>query len=181
MAKKSKGTEPPVRKSFLIFGGIIVAVAVLGFVVSTFVLGGGGGGGEEPAPATSSAPVPNTGAPGSDGVPATGGATNKFPKNELKPGGRNPFSAKGGGATVAASTASAPSAAAAEETKAHTWQLLDLKSDEATILVDGKKNIVKVGEEVIDGYTFNSVTGKCITVKGNSVFGLCPGAQPITL
>lgn len=185
MAKKTKGSEPPVRKSFLIFGGIIIGVAVVGFVVSTFVLGGGGGGPEVTTPITSSAPT-TTGtepaAPASDDVPATGSTTGNFPKNDLKPGGRNPFSAKGGSApaastSVAASTAATP----VEQAKAHTWQMLDLKSGEATILVDGKKKIVKVGEELVEGYKLNSVTGKCVTVKGASVFGLCPGAQPITL
>jgi hypothetical protein len=184
MAKRSKSAQPPVRKSFLVFGGIVIGVAVLGFVVSTFVLGGGGGGDDAApaAPVTSSAPagaVPNT-----DGTATDGGPTSSVPKNELTPGGRNPFSrALGGGSTFSAASTSAtsPVEAPVKATKTHTWQMLELESGDATILVDGKKKIVAVGETLIEGYTFNSITGKCVTVKGSSVFGLCPGAAPITL
>ena len=92
---KTKTAEPPVRKSFLVGGAIVIAIALIAFVLNTFVLGGGGGGGggeitvPSSAPTTTSAPA---GVPGSDSNPVTGsGDTTGFPKNDLTPGGRNPF------------------------------------------------------------------------------------------
>jgi hypothetical protein len=183
MAKKKKADEPAVRKSFLVFGGVIIGVAILGFVVSTFLVGGGGGGEEVTKPISSSAPTTGSDTSGSTGTPATGATTGTFPKNELKPGGKNPFSPRAAGAAASTTETTVASAAvqAAESDATHTWQMLELKSGSATILVDGKKKVVKVGETLADGYKLNSVTGKCVTVKGSSTFGLCPGAQPITV
>jgi hypothetical protein len=58
--------------------------------------------------------------------------------------------------------------------------MLELDGKTATILVDGKKKVVSVGDTLIGDYKFNSITGKCVTVKGASTFGLCPGAAPFT-
>jgi hypothetical protein len=184
MAKK-KAAEPAVRKSFIVGGGIVIGVAILGFVLSTFVLGGGGGGDEDTGPVTTPAPVssanPGT-VPGSDGVPTTDTDTSKFPANELKPGGRNPFNAQAKGSAptsfAAASAGSADVTKAVKPVTAHTWQMLELADGKATILVDGKKKIVSVGDPLVGDYKFNSITGKCVTVKGSTTFGLCPGAAP---
>ncbi len=96
MATRTKTAEPPVRKSFLVGGGVIIAIALVAFVLNTFVLGGGGGGGEDTTtPTTTSAPISTSapgGVPGSDNNPVTGTDTSRFPRNDLTPGGRNPFS-----------------------------------------------------------------------------------------
>lgn len=185
---KSKTAQPPVRKSFLVGGGVVIGIAILAFVVNTFVLGSGGGGGDIPAPSTipgSTDTGTDTGStgvvPGSDGnpIPNPGVDTSRFPKNELTPGGRNPFQAKGGsGGTVAAAAAASAPAPDVETVKSYTWQMLDLKDGKATILVNGTRKIVKVGDKLIGDYTLNSITGQCVTVKGTSTFGLCPGAAP---
>jgi hypothetical protein len=63
----------------------------------------------------------------------------------------------------------------------HTWQLLDLKGDDATFLVDGKKVAGKaLKAEIVKGYTYNSVTNAtCVTVLHDAqAFALCSGAAP---
>lgn len=96
MATKVKTAEPPVRKSFLVGGGVVIAIAILAFVLNTFVLSGGGGG-DIPLPSTAPGQTTTTdtsgGGPGSDNNPVTnpGTDTSGFPKNDLTPGGRNPF------------------------------------------------------------------------------------------
>ena len=84
MAKKSKEQQPAVRKSFVIFGAITVAVAALAFVLVTFV--GGGGGGGSSASKSPSSQTPATQAEDSSGNVQSGG-----PGEGLRPGGRNPF------------------------------------------------------------------------------------------
>ncbi len=83
MAKRSNEQQPAVRKSFLVWGGIVVAIAGLAFVLMTFLGGGGGSGEASNAP---SSPAPATQADGSDAKvqPAA-------PGEGLRAGGRNPF------------------------------------------------------------------------------------------
>jgi hypothetical protein len=71
--------------------------------------------------------------------------------------------------------------AAPDATTAHTWQLLDLKGNDATFLVDGKKVAGKaLKAEIVTGYTYNSVTNAtCVTVLHDAkAFALCSGAAP---
>jgi len=190
MAKRSATAEPPVRKSFLVGGGIVIGIALLLFIGSKLI-GGGGGGGDATSsqpPVASSSPAAAAGVPGSDNNPVTSngaaGGSSQFPKNQLNPGGTNPFVPRAG------TTSSAPAktvvkalsdTAGKSLAKTHTWQLLDYRAGEGTFLVDGKKYThVKVGDTIVEGYKLNSVTGACVTVKGKSVFGLCPGAAPFS-
>lgn len=190
MAKK-KAIEPPVRKSVLVGGGIVIGVAVLGFIVSTFVLGGGGGGDAKPAananPVATAAPAAQV--PGSDGVPATGNTaagSDQFPENNLNPGGKNPFAPKASG-TSSASTSGSVLAAAAKapdlKNVPHTWQLLSVKDGKGTFIVDGKKiSGVATGKTILGDYVFKSVTGGCAAVaKGTKAFVLCTGAAPFSI
>ena len=179
-----KTSEPPVRKSFLIGGAAIVTVAVVAFALSTFVFGRSGSSTQNVAAPSSS---PSVQQPGTSDGPAPAPAQ-AYPKNVLKPGGADPFSPKVSGAKAqapapapAAEPGSQPGLDAVDLATLHTWQLLDFEGGKATFLVDGKKHAkLSPGDEIVQGYTYNSVTGECVTVKkgGASVFGLCPGAAP---
>lgn len=184
-----KTPEVPVRKSFLIGGAAIVAVAVLAFVLSTFVFGGSGSSNTVAAPSASPSSVQPATSGGTATVPAP---AQGFPKNVLKSGGADPFVPKVSGVKPQAPAAPAASAPAAEPgsqpgldavdlATLHTWQLLDFAGGKATFLVDGKKHAkLTPGDKIVEGYTYNSVTGECVTIKkgGGSIFGLCPGAAP---
>jgi hypothetical protein len=179
MAKKKSQGEPQLRKSFLVWGGVILGIAVLGFV-ATKVIGGGGGEGLDTGPVL----TPSTATTdGSTGGAAAGSAATKPTENKLTDGGRNPFSPKAAaGAGGTASTQAAP-APAPETTTAHSWQLLALDGDNATFLVDGKKHAgVDLKDPIVKDYTFNSVAGDgCVTVKkGSEAFALCQGAPPFS-
>lgn len=116
MASKKKAAQPPVRRSVLVMGGAAIGAALFGFVLFTFVLGGGGGGGTEATTAElatlNNASIPIAAAagaaPGSDGLV----------RNELTPGGRDPFltpagvQTEPGGPSSSTGTTSAPVAAA---------------------------------------------------------------------
>lgn len=183
-----KTPELPVRKSFLIGGAAVIAFAVVAFALSTFVFGGDG---SSTTNVTAPAAEPSVQQPktSGDGAPAP---AQGLPKNALKPGGTDPFSPKVSGAKAQAPAAPAASAPAAKPgsqpgldavnlATLHTWQLLDFDGGKATFLVDGKKYAkLSPGDQIVEGYTYNSVTGECVTIKkgGASVFGLCPGAAP---
>ena len=82
-SRRRKQQSEPIRKSFLIVGGIAIGVALITFVLMTFVLGGGGGGGSalpSTPPAAITQPTP---------------APTPTPSPGLQPGGRDPFSPRG--------------------------------------------------------------------------------------
>ncbi len=83
MAKQSKD-QPAVRKSFLVFGGIVVGVAAVVFALMTF-LGGGGSGEASNPPAGTPAPAQSQSQDSDD----SGGPS--APGEGLRSGGRNPF------------------------------------------------------------------------------------------
>jgi hypothetical protein len=92
MAKRRGPAAPPVRKSFLVIGGVALGCALLGFVVMNFLAGGGGDAVDDSAVlSTSNAPLASPGAlaPGSDGAAAA--SPSATPANQLVPGGRDPF------------------------------------------------------------------------------------------
>jgi len=82
MAKKSKEQEPAVRKSFLVFGGIVVGFAAVVFAIMTFF--GGGGSGEATKAPTAPAPATQSQDAGDIQQPSV-------PGEGLRAGGRNPF------------------------------------------------------------------------------------------
>lgn len=90
MAKRrSTEKEPAIRKSFLITGGVAIAVVVLAFIVTTFVFGGGGG--EVPdTPEPVAGEVQNGVSPQATPTPAPTEPAG------LTPGGRDPFTPVGG-------------------------------------------------------------------------------------
>jgi hypothetical protein len=77
MAKKTE--EGPIRKSFLITGGVAIAAAVIGFLVMNFVVGGG----DEPIDTGPPAAL-SQGVTTSTPTPSPASAT-------IRPGGRDPF------------------------------------------------------------------------------------------
>lgn len=83
MAKRSKEEQPAVRKSFLVFGGIVVGVAAVVFAIMTF-FGGGGSGTAADRPASNPPPVSQSQDTGDSGHPSAAG-------EGLRAGGRNPF------------------------------------------------------------------------------------------
>lgn len=108
MAKR-ESNEVSVRKPILVFGGVVLGVALLGFVLMTFV--GGGGGDEAPAPSAPPKSAPAVTAPSSTSAPS-----GKVDAPGLRPGGRDPFqalvAASSGGGAPAPAAAPAPTQAA---------------------------------------------------------------------
>src|SRR5688500_11342186 len=84
--KKKKAAEPPVRKSFLVFGGVALGVALLGFVLMKFV--GGGDGGEAAETTTELATLEGAQIPIASVPPS---ASPESGANDLIAGGRDPF------------------------------------------------------------------------------------------
>jgi hypothetical protein len=90
--RRQREEQQPIRKSFLITGGVAIAAALIGFVLMTFVLNGDGGDIDEPIPtvtADAGAGTVPTAAPAATPAPAP------TPKG-LTPGGRDPFARPGG-------------------------------------------------------------------------------------
>ncbi|MEX0875188.1 MAG: hypothetical protein WD646_03245 [Actinomycetota bacterium] len=88
MAKQTKEQKPVIRKSFLMVGGALVAVAILAFVLMNFIGGGGGSGDNNPPAAVTT--TERSPAPDSEAQPED--ATSGEQAEGLRPGGRDPFS-----------------------------------------------------------------------------------------
>jgi hypothetical protein len=100
---KNRSKQPTIRKPVYVVGGIVLGVAVLGFVLMNFI-GRGDGGGDTAVPSSSPSAV-QTAPPSAPTVPSG----NESPQ-ELRPGGRDPFEAlvaasAGGGAPAPEPTA----------------------------------------------------------------------------
>ena len=88
--RKQQEAEPPIRKSFLIFGGVAVGVALIAFILMNFVLKGSGGGAPI-GPAVSPAAITQPSGAVAQTAPVHTAAPAATPQ-EVTPGGRDPFS-----------------------------------------------------------------------------------------
>lgn len=175
---KQRVQQPPIRKSFLIFGAIVLGVAVVGFVLMNVV------GGSEPTPS------PVTPGSGQNGV-APAPATQEEPR--LREGGRNPFQPVVNLAAAAAPSAPEPTAAPARaadpgvaSTDGGPKTLIGLQA-----IHDGLADLTFVNSELRnvkpgttlqpapalpDAYVLERVTGDCAFVKrGVEIRRVCVG------
>ncbi len=166
---KLRAPVPHVRKSVLVFGGIALGVALLGFVLVTVV--GGGGGGEAAAPSAS----PGITRPNTSG-PSTGNAA--APK--LRDGGTDPFRplivAAAAGAPAPAAT---PGPEAPAQNEALLIEVLSVDGTNADIRVDSNLHEdVKAGAQLSGGFVLEAISGDCAYLaKSPERFRVCEGER----
>jgi hypothetical protein len=174
MPKRRPATEGPVRKQFLVVGGVAIGAALLGFVLMNFVLGGGGG---KPAPAERTTTT--------TGGPVGGGKVVAAPA--LRPGGRNPFTPVVGAApasttTQAAAAPSTPAPATSVQTKTSKPVYIEvLNVSEATAdvkVADKLTKGAKPGQKLSGDLKVDSIAGSCVFFdKGEERFRVCKGER----
>jgi hypothetical protein len=168
---KLRAPVPHIRKSVLVFGGIALGVALLGFVLVTVV--GGGGSSDTAAPSASPAITrPNTSGGSGNGNAAA-------PK--LREGGRDPFkplvvAAAAGGAPAPAAT---PEPAAASEPEALHIEVLSVDKGIADIRVDSNLHEdVKAGAQLSGGFVLEAISGECAYIaRSPERFRVCEGER----
>jgi hypothetical protein len=178
MARR-KQPQQPIRKSFLIFGGVAIGAAVLGFVLMTFVLGGGGGIEVEETPTTRGSPAPGSPSAQAPGAQAT--PTPTATPFKVKEGGRDPFIPQ-----AAAIPAATPEPTAAVQPASFTN---DDGSEPVTISVlgtYGNSADVKLNKTVFEGvkpgqvltarFSMDTIEGECVFMKEkDDRFKVCKG------
>lgn len=107
---KNNGSQPPIRKSFLVVGGVVAAVALLGFIAMKVL-----GGGEVATPPTQSGS--GSGLQTSAPKPPVG---SKSSPAKLREGGRDPFNAVVGPQAAAPAQPKVAPAAVTTETSRYT-------------------------------------------------------------
>lgn len=168
----------PVRKSFLIFGGIVLGVAVLGFVLMNFVGGGGGTEFPEETPITPQGGAPQRGTTGTASPNSTqppGAQATPVPTAtpyKLREGGRDPFIPQAGAAPAASPSAesttvaaSAPATPAPVKRDQYMMVYKVHPSGESFLIQyeDGKtRQIQSVGGKTRNGYVVVAIKGKCV-------------------
>jgi hypothetical protein len=177
--------QQPVRKSFLIFGGVVIGAAVLAFVLMTFVFGGGGAIEVEETPEeTATSP-----APGAAGSPAPGGqapAAQPTPTPTATPykiqeGGRDPFIPQAGAAPAAT-----PAPVAEVQPASFTNDDGSEPVTVAVLAVYGNSADVKLNKEVFEGakagqvltprFSVEKIEGECVILKEQAdSFKVCKG------
>jgi hypothetical protein len=168
VARRQATNEPPVRRSFLIFGGVAVGAAVIAFVLMNFVLGGDDGGVEEDTtPTTTVAP----GAPAGQPAPAAPTATPKPSEPPgLRPGGDDPFAA----GSSAQETAVQPASVEPEKVKIKVVTTYGTAAD----IKFGSFALEGVQQDQILSPRFNvdEIKGDCVYFKDDGErFKVCAG------
>lgn len=170
MAPKKVET-PAVRKSFLVFGGVAVGVAVIGFVVMN-LLGGGGGEADLVTPPQGSpagvVSTPAAGDPAANPAPVSTPAPAPAAPG-LNPGGRDPFS------PVAASAPTAVLGTTVYNT-GPTVTVLNVYADAADVQIDDKVYEGAKPGTVVGGMILESVAGSCASFdREGDRFQVCEG------
>jgi hypothetical protein len=156
----------------LVFGGIALGVALLGFVLVTVV--GGGGGGETAAAPNASPGItqPNPDAPSNGNAAA--------PK--LRDGGTDPFrplivAAAAGAAAPAPAPTAAPEAASTPE--AILLEVVSVDKGLADIRVDSNLHEdVKAGAQLSSGFVLEAISGECAYIaRSPERFRVCEGER----
>ncbi|MGH2759382.1 MAG: hypothetical protein ACRDKJ_07420 [Actinomycetota bacterium] len=170
---KLRAPVPHVRKSVLVFGGLVLGVALLGFVLVSVV---GGGGGESAAPNASPNASPGITRPSPSG-PSNGNSA--APK--LRDGGTDPFrplvvAAAAGAAPAPAAT---PEPAAASSPEAILLEVLSVDKGVADIRVDSNLHEdVKAGAQLSGGFVLEAISGECAYIaRSPERFRVCEGER----
>lgn len=183
---KNKQPAPPIRKSFLIIGGVAIGAALLGFILMTFVLGGGGGSDEPESPSEVATEQGGT-AGGSAGgaAPAATPAPTPAPQveNEIKEGGRDPFAPLAAGAAAAPAAEVAPVVEEidlevnADGSEVVEVEVLDTYSDAADLKLNGQTfEGLDQGEVISPRFDMDEITGDCVWMKDSGArFKVCVG------
>jgi hypothetical protein len=156
-----------------VWGGIVVALALLGVGITTVM---GGSGSVETGPALT--PRPGSVTTGTGSAPVKPAA--------LRPGVRDPFHAlvaAGGSAPAPAATpapsAPAPAAAPAATGQQTLLEVLTVKDGAASIRVGSKLHDgVKPGAALSDGFVLEAVQGECAFIaRSPERFRVCAGER----
>jgi hypothetical protein len=150
----------------LVVGGGAVAVALLGFVLMSFV---GGGGGSQPGSGGTGAdatPAPRSSQPAQQAAP------------DLRPGGRDPFHA-----LIVASDAGAqpnpPAQAATPATQSALVEVVSVDGTFATVRVDSALHEkVSAGTQLSGGFKLEAIQGECAFIaRDQERFRVCEGER----
>lgn len=173
MARRPEPQEP-IRKSFLIFGGVVVGVALLAFVLTTFVFGGGGGGGSDEPIVTS--PTPGT-APDPAAAAAAPTPTPSPTPFKLTPGGRDPFVPQAGAAPAPTPEVQPAAFTSQEGAEPVTVSVLAVKNGTAEIkLNDTILSGVRPDQVLTNRFNTDEFKDKCVVMKDNGDrFKVCEG------
>jgi hypothetical protein len=171
MAKRR--TQPQVRKTLLVWGGVVIGVALLGFVLTTFV---GGGGGSTPPPSSAAGPSVDRKATPQVGVPK-----NPSPAS-LRAGGRDPFHAliaQGSSQPNPAPAATPAPEAAAAASPGVLLETISVESGVADIRIDAKLHEnAKPGAQLSGGFVLEAIEGDCAFIaRSPERFRVCEGER----
>lgn len=172
---KTRTQQPQIRKSVLVFGGVVLGVALLGFVLTTFV-GRGGGGDPSPPPLSTGGSQASTVTPKPEAPKAPG----------LRQGGRDPFrpavNTQAAPAPAPAPDPAEPATAVSTPSNLQYMMLYKVVFNGQAVYMQyddsGQRQLLGVADQTANGYVVETIGGDCATFrKEDKTIRLCTGQK----